>query len=65
MNEIGYYDIFFDFFVFQSKPWPGTKKKVAFLRVVAIFKPENFLNIWKKRNSLAIKGAEKKGRWLR
>jgi hypothetical protein len=45
MNKIGYYDIFFDFFVFQSKPWPGTKQKVAIPKVVAIFKPENFLNI--------------------
>jgi hypothetical protein len=32
--------------------------------VVAIFKREIFLNIGKNRNTLAIKVAEKKGRWL-
>jgi hypothetical protein len=43
MNKIGDYDLFFfDFFVFKPKPWPGTKKKVAIPKVVAIFKPENF-----------------------
>jgi hypothetical protein len=31
---------------------------------VAIFKRENFLNIGKNRTSLAVKIAEKKGRWL-
>jgi hypothetical protein len=30
----------------------------------AIFKREIFLNIEKKRNSLAVKIAEKKGRWF-
>jgi hypothetical protein len=31
---------------------------------MAIFKREIFLNIEKNRNTLAIKSAEKKGRWL-
>jgi hypothetical protein len=64
MKKIGDYDLFFDFFMFQSKRWLGMKKKVTIPKVVAIFKREIFLNIGKNRNSLAIKGAEKKGRWL-
>jgi hypothetical protein len=64
MNKIGDYDLFFDFFMFQSKRWLGLKKKVTISKTVAIFKREIFLNIGKNRNSLAIMGAEKKGRWL-
>jgi hypothetical protein len=40
------------------------KKKVAIQEAMAIFKREIFLNIEKNRNSLAVKIAEKKGRWL-
>jgi hypothetical protein len=36
------------------------KKKVTIRKMVAIFKREIFLNIGKNRNSLVIKGAEKK-----
>jgi hypothetical protein len=32
--------------------------------MLAIFKRDTFFNIGKKRNSLAIKGAEKKGHWF-
>jgi hypothetical protein len=64
MNKIGCYDLFFDFFVFQSKRWAGAKKKVTISEAMAIFEGENFLNIGKKRNTLAIKSAEKKNRWL-
>jgi hypothetical protein len=64
MNEIGYYDLFFDFFMFRSKRWVGVTKNVTIPKLVAIFKRENFLNIGKNRNSLAIKSVEKKGSWL-
>jgi hypothetical protein len=64
MKKIGDYDPFFDFFIFSSKRWLGTKKKITIPKVLAIFKRENFLNIGKDRNSLAIKSAEKKGRLL-
>jgi hypothetical protein len=64
MKKIGDYDLFFDFFIFSSKRWLGTKKKITIPKVVAIFKRENFLNIRTNRNSLAIKGAEKKCRLL-
>jgi hypothetical protein len=50
--------------VFQLKRWAGAIKKVSIPEAMAIFKRENFLNIGKKRNSLAIKSVEKKGRWL-
>jgi hypothetical protein len=39
-------------------------KKITIPKVLAIFKRENFLNIGKDRNTLAIKSAEKKGRLL-
>jgi hypothetical protein len=61
MNNIGYYDLFFDFFVFQLKRWAGAKKKVTIPEAMAIFEREIFLNIGKNRNCLAIKGAEIKG----
>jgi hypothetical protein len=64
MNKIGYYEIFFDFFVFQLKRWVGVKKKVTIPKLVAIIEREIFLNIGKNRNTLVIKSAEKKGRWL-
>jgi hypothetical protein len=60
MKKIGDYDLFFDFFMFQSKHWVGIKKKVEFPDAMAIFNLEIFLNIGKNRNSLAIKSAEKK-----
>jgi hypothetical protein len=53
MNKIGYYDLFFDFFEFQSKRWAGAKKKVTIPEVMAIFKREIFLNNGKKQNTLA------------
>jgi hypothetical protein len=65
MNKIGYFDLFFDFFVFQSKRWTGRKIKVTIPEAIAIFERENFLNIGKKRNTLAIKSAEKKDHCLR
>jgi hypothetical protein len=64
MKKIGDYDLFFDFFMFQSKPWVGVKKKSPVPGVVAIFRLVIFLNIGKNRNTLAIKVAEKKGRLL-
>jgi hypothetical protein len=64
MNKIGDYDLFFDFFMFQPKRWVGVKKNSPVPGVVAIFKREIFLNIGKKRNTLAINVAEKKVRWL-
>jgi hypothetical protein len=64
MKKIGDYDPFFYFFMFQSKRWVGVKKNIPVPEAMAIFKREIFLNIGKKRNRLAIKGAEKKGRWL-
>jgi hypothetical protein len=45
VKKIGYYDCFFDFFVFQSKRWAGAKKKVTIPEAMAIFKLESFLNI--------------------
>jgi hypothetical protein len=60
-NKIGYYDLFFDFFVFHSKRWAGAKKKVTIPEAMAILEREIFLNIGKNRNSLAIKSAEIKG----
>jgi hypothetical protein len=65
MKKIGEYDLFFDFFMFQSKRWLGMKKKVTIPKVVAIFKRENFLNIGKNRNSLAIRNPEKKDHWFK
>jgi hypothetical protein len=50
--------------VIQSKRWAGAKKKVTIPEAMAIFEREIFLNIEKNRNTLAIKSAEKKGRWL-
>jgi hypothetical protein len=50
--------------VLQSKRWAGAKKKLTIPTAMAIFKRENFLNIGKNQNTLAIKVAEKKGRWL-
>jgi hypothetical protein len=47
MKKIGDYNPFFDFFIFPSKRWLGTKKKITIPKVVAIFKRENFLNIGK------------------
>jgi hypothetical protein len=47
--------------MFQSKRWVGVIKNVTIPKVVAIFKRENFLNIGKNQNRLAIKGAEIKG----
>jgi hypothetical protein len=47
MKKIGDYDPFFDFFIFPSKRWLGTKKIIKIPKVVAIFKRENFLNIGK------------------
>jgi hypothetical protein len=64
MKEIGEYDPFFDFFMFQSKRWVGVKKNVTIPKLVAIFKREIFLNIGRNRKTLASKSAEKKGRWL-
>jgi hypothetical protein len=55
MKTIGEYDLFFDFFMFQSKRWVGVKKMSHTIsKLMAIFKREIFLNIGKKRNSLAI-----------
>jgi hypothetical protein len=45
MKKIGDYDPFFDFLIFSSKRWLGTKKKITIPKVKAIFKRENFLNI--------------------
>jgi hypothetical protein len=59
--KIGYYDLFFDFFVFQLKRWAGAKKKVTIPETMAIFEREIFLNIEKNRNSLVIKSTEIKG----
>jgi hypothetical protein len=53
MNKIGYYDLFFDFFVFQSKRWAGAKKQVTIPEVMAIFERKIFLNIGKNRNTLS------------
>jgi hypothetical protein len=64
MKKIGDYDPFFDFFIFSSKRWLATKNKIIIPKVVAFFKRENFLNIGKNQNSIAIKSAEKKGRLL-
>jgi hypothetical protein len=47
MNKIGYYELFFDFFVFQSKRRAGAKKKVTIPEAMAIFEREIFLNIGK------------------
>jgi hypothetical protein len=62
MKKIGDYDLFFDFFMFQSKLWVGIKKNVTIPKLVTIFKRENFLNI--RKNCNRIKGAEKKDHWL-
>jgi hypothetical protein len=62
MKKIGDYDTFFDFFIFSSKRWLGAKKKITISKVTALFKRENFLNIGRNRNTLAIK--KKKGRLL-
>jgi hypothetical protein len=64
MKKIGDYDLFFDFFMFQSNRWVVVKKNSPVPESMAIFKREIFLNIGKNRNTLAIKVAEKKGRWL-
>jgi hypothetical protein len=56
MKQIGDYDPFFDFFMFQLKRWVGVKKKSH-----NSSEREIFLNIGKNRNSLAIKSAEIKG----
>jgi hypothetical protein len=50
--------------VFQSKRWAGIKKIITAPKLVAIFKRENFLNIGKNWNRLAIKGTEKKDHCL-
>jgi hypothetical protein len=50
--------------MFQSKRWVGVKKNITIPKLVAIFKRENFLNIRKNLNRLAIKGAEKKDHCL-
>jgi hypothetical protein len=59
MKKIGDYDPFFDFFMFQRSV--GVIKNIPVLEAMAIFEREIFLNIGKKRNRLAIKGAEIKG----
>jgi hypothetical protein len=64
MKKIGDYDPFYDFFIFSSKRWLGAKNEITIPKVLAIFKRENFLNIGKDRNTLAIKSAEKKCRLL-
>jgi hypothetical protein len=57
MKKIGDYDPFFDFFYFFFKTLARHQKKMAIPKVVTIFKQENFLNIGKDRNTLAIKSA--------
>jgi hypothetical protein len=64
MKKLGDYDPFFDFFMFQSKRWVAVKKNVTIPKLVEIFKQEIFLIIRKNRNSLDIKGAEKKRPWV-
>jgi hypothetical protein len=63
MKKIGGHDPFFDIGMFHSKRWVGDKK-IPVPEVMAIFQRENFLNIGKIRNLLAIKSSEKKGHGL-
>jgi hypothetical protein len=58
MNKIGDYDPFSDFFMFHSKRWLGMKKKYLKSEILASLPWENFLNIRKNRNSLAIMSLE-------
>jgi hypothetical protein len=57
--------ILFSNFLFLIQNAALAPKKVEISKVVAIFKRENFLNIGKKRNILAINSAEKKDHCLR
>jgi hypothetical protein len=54
MKKIGDYMTLFSIFIFSSKRWLGTKKKIRIRKMVAIFKRKNFLNIGKKQNTLAF-----------
>jgi hypothetical protein len=48
MNKIGYYDLFFDFLMFQSKRWVGVKKYCTIPKLVWWQSSRNFLKYWKK-----------------
>jgi hypothetical protein len=60
MKKIGDYDPFFDFFIFPSKRWLGTKKKITIPKYVAIFKRGNFLKYWKKLEHFSYKELREK-----
>jgi hypothetical protein len=56
---------FFSIFsCFSRSAGQASKKNITAPKLVAIFKRENFLNIGKNWNRLAIKGAEKKDHCL-
>jgi hypothetical protein len=51
--------------IFSFKALPWRQKNFTILKAMAIFKRATFLIFRKKRNTLAIRSSEKKGRWLR
>jgi hypothetical protein len=57
MNKIGDYDLFFDFFMFQSKRWLGLKKKIYNPKNGGNLQAENFIKYWKNPEQSSYQGS--------